>query len=352
MIFKNYPWDPSDQPSVLKREDKKNLRKNAKGALFRLLLLNLFLFPYLFFKYLIQKLFKKPSQNNTKEFYGLCVNLDKGEEQYKLVEELGVKSLQIRFFLSDMQSIEKYVTFAKRFKEKEITINIIQSREHIENKELLEKDINIVFEKFADISSEYIIGHTINRIKWGFVTIDEYLEFYKTVQNVRDEKFPVVKLIGSSVIDFEYHFTIATLFNSSDIHFDKLASLLYVDRRGSAKNTQYGIFDFKNKIEFLNTIVNSSNKCNNKIIISETNWPLKGTAPYAPTSELECVSEEDYTKYMVEYLDIAKQSGMIEKVFWHQLIAPGYGLVDNRNGTIRKMPQFYAFKKLVDSSSS
>jgi hypothetical protein len=349
LIFKNYPWDPSDQPTVLKKEDKKKLRENSGGAIFQLLLLNLFLFPYLFLKFLFSKLFTKTTIQPSKQFYGLCVNLDKGAVQYELVEELGVESLQIRFYLSDMDTIDKYVEFAKGFGDKNIVVNVIQSREHIENQTLLENDIIKVFEKFGGLCDEFIIGHTINRIKWGFVSIKEYLEFFEVVQNVRDTKFSDIKLIGSSVIDFEYHFTIGTLFNNYKIHFDKVASLLYVDRRGSAKNTQYGIFDLKNKIEFLDTIVKSSSKCDDKIIISETNWPLKGTAPYAPTSEKECVSEEEYTKYMIEYFDIAKQSGKIETIYWHQLIAPGYGLVDNKDGQIRKMPQFYAFKKLVES---
>ena len=33
----------------------------------------------------------------------------------------------------------------------------------------------------------------------------------------------------------------------------------------------------------------------------------------------------------------------IKRVYWHQLIASGYGLVDNRDGKILKYPQFYVF---------
>ena len=177
--------------------------------------------------------------------------------------------------------------------------------------------------------------------------MEEYLAFYEVIQNVRDKEFPKIKLIGSSVIDFEYHFTIRTLFDNYNIKYDKVASLLYVDRRGSPYATQMKIFDFKNKIEFLHTIVKSSSKCNNSIYITEANWPLTGTAPYAPTSEKECVSEELYNQYMLEYFDIALKTQKIEKVYWHQLIAPGYGLVDNRDGKLRKREAFYSFQKLV-----
>jgi hypothetical protein len=341
-------WDKySDQPSILTKEQKKALKVGHKLDFIKLLLTNLIYFPYLFLKYLITKQsVKKITANHF--FYGLCVNLDKGDIQYSLIEELGVKSLQIRVFLNDMKNIDSYVDFAKGFgSDKQILITIIQSRNHILNKELLEKDITIIFKKFKGITNEFQIGNAINRIKWGFVSIDEYLIFYKTIQDIRDKSFKHIKLIGSSVIDFEYYFTIRTLFNNSSIYYDKIASLLYVDRRGSPYNTQYGFFNLKQKINFLYTIVKSSSKTNDDIYITETNYPLQNTAPYAPTSEKECVSEDDYAKFMLEYFDIAKQSGKISKVFWHQLIAPGYGLVDNRDRKIRKTKAYYKFKSII-----
>lgn len=352
MIFKNYPWHISDQPAVLKKADKKLLRKGSSLSFLTLLWTNVALFPFLFLKFLFKKNNAINSIDNLKSFYGLCVNLDKGSVQVDLVNELGVKSLQIRFYLSDMKNIDKYVEFAKSFgADKEIMICVIQSRSHIENHELLTSDIKIVFEKFSSISSEFMIGNAVNRIKWGFVTMEEYLHFFETVQRSRDKYFPELKLIGSSVIDFEFHFTIRSLFNNYKIHFDRLATLLYVDRRGSPRNTQYGIFDLQNKINFLDIIVKSSSKSENIIYITEVNWPLKNTASYAPTSENECVSEDEYTNYMIEYFDITRKSGKIKKVFWHQLIAPGYGLVDNKEGLIRKMPQFYAMKEMVANAS-
>jgi len=348
----NFPWDGfSDQPHILKRKDKNFLRKNSRFSFFKLILTNIFLFPYLFILFLLKN---KSTSNRIKndEFYSMCVNLTNGDTQQELIEELGVKSLQVRVFLNDIKNINDYVDFVKSFgDDKQILITIIQSREHIINKELLQKDIRILFEAFEGICDEFMIANAINRIKWGFVTMEEYMSFYSTIQIIRDESFKEYKLIGSSIIDFEYHFTIRTLYNNFKIKYDKVASLLYVDRRGSPYSTQMGIFDFKNKIEFLHTIVKNSPKCGNEIYITESNWPLSGTAPYAPTSELECVSEDIYSKYMIEYYDIAKKTAKIQKVFWHQLIAPGYGLVDNRDGKIRKTEAFYAFKKMIEENS-
>ena len=225
----------------------------------------------------------------------------------------------------------------------------MQDRNHIDDKELLKLHIMEIFDTFKSITDEYQIGTTINRAKWGFFAVKEYLDFYKIVQDIRDDKYKTLKLIGPSVIDFEYHYTIRALFNNFNVKFDKLSSLLYVDRRGSAKNTQMGIFDLKNKIGMLYALVKLSPKMkSDEIYITEVNWPLSGTAPYAPTSEVECVSEELYAKYMLEYFQIAKESKKIKKVFWHQLIAPGYGLVDNRDGKIRKTKAFDEFKKLLN----
>ncbi len=352
-MHKIFQWDSySDQPKILQKNEKRSLRKGYGYDHVKLLGTTLLLYSYLFLKFFFTSK-ESPKRQTSSAFYGLCVNLDKGDIQHALVEELGVRSLQIRVFLNDMDHIDAYVDFARKFgPDKEILVTIIQDREHIEDISLLKRDIEILFAKLQPITQEFQVGNAINRIKWSFVSMEEYLHFYETVQKVRDEKFPNIKLIGPSVIDFEYHYTIRALFNSAKVHYDSVSALLYVDRRGSPYHTQMGLFDLKNKIAFLDTIVKSSVKAENYIYLTEANWPLSGTAPYAPTSEKECVSEALYEKYMLEYFDIAKRTGKVEKVFWHQLIAAGYGLVDDREGKIRKRDAFYAFKKMLEKGNN
>ncbi len=86
------------------------------------------------------KLFK----GDEKLEYGIGgVNLDKGEEQFDLVKELGVKHLIVRIPLWEMNRIDEYLNFVKRFKEQDkeikVLLNIMQDREHIEDSELLKK---------------------------------------------------------------------------------------------------------------------------------------------------------------------------------------------------------------------
>ncbi|MDQ7086194.1 MAG: hypothetical protein Q9M36_15365 [Sulfurovum sp.] len=343
---KPFIWDKySDQPYPIKdKAYKKQMRLKHSWAYIPLLCINLIVFPLS----IMLMTFFKGKRDTSLDFYGLGVDIDKGEIQTTLIEELGVKHLLLRMPLWDMQRIDGYVTFAKSFGEdKQILINIIQDREHIEDKVLLQQDIEIIFEKFTPFVSEYQIGQAINRTKWGFFSMDEYLQWFMCIQKIRDEKCPKVKLIGSSVIDFEFHYTIRTLFNFFSMKYDTFSSLLYVDRRGSPHNTQMGIFDTKNKINMLYALVRLSPKTSNSIYITEVNWPLAHTAPYAPTSELECVEEDMYAKYMLEYHTIAKESKKIQRVYWHQLIASGYGLVDDRDDKIRKTEAFYTYKRMI-----
>lgn len=336
-------WDGySDQPHVLKdKAYKKRMRALQWKEYLKTFFTALFVLPVAFLH------MKFRTQKAPKAFdLGLCVNLDKGEEQVALVEELGVKHLLCRFPLWEMQNIEKYVAFLKRFGEdKHCVLCIMQDREHIEDLELISLHVRKVFELFSPFVREFQIGNAINRAKWGFFSVGEYLRFYARIQALKDKEFPKLSLLGPSIIDFEYHYTARALFNGYNVRFDKHTSLLYVDRRGAPSNTQLG-FNTLDKINLLYALCALSSKSSDDIYITEVNWPLSNTAPYAPTSEKECVSETDYATFLKTYIRTAKESGKVRKLFWHQLIAPGYGLVDNREG-IRKREGFYAFKEVL-----
>ena len=335
-----FEWDKfSDQPYPIRdKKAKKEIYKKTIFDTLKMLFVNILLFPLILIRFVIALFEKK--EIKTDHFFGLGITL--GTDK-KLVDELGIKELLIRLPLSDIENLSKYKTFIEQFNGYNILVNILQDRRHVEDEELLKKSITDIFQTLN--VHKYQIGNAINRKKWAFFTMDEYMSFYKTIQDIRDDKFKEIKLIGSSVIDFEYHFSVRTLFNFYKIHYDTFSTLLYVDRRGSPENSQMGL-DLVKKIKLLYAMVSLSPKSSNKIIITETNWPISNTAPYAPTSEKECVSLEDYALYMVQYYLLALSTGMVEKVYWHQLIAPGYGLVDNRNG-IEKYPAFEAYKTMV-----
>lgn len=343
-----FAWDYySDQPAIIKDKVlKRAMRRSALPSLIKTFLIALLVLPISW----VISFFLPRKKITGDNFFGMGVNLDKEPNTTPyLIDELGVKKLLIRIPLWEIQRLDAYIAFIKTFKEKHITVAILQDREHITSPSMTKDHFTQIFEALDGICHTYIIGSTINRAKWGFFSVNEYLDFYAIAYTLKKEKFPNLKLIGSNVIDFELHFTAHTLFHLQKIHFDAVGTLLYVDRRGAPENTQMG-FDLMGKINLIDSLIRLSPKTSNELIITETNWPIKNTAPYAPTSEHECVSEEDYAAFMVRYYLTAFASQKVSCVYWHQLIAPGYGLIDNREG-IRKRSAFEAYKMMLSHLS-
>ncbi|HIF36037.1 MAG TPA: hypothetical protein EYQ71_05275, partial [Candidatus Thioglobus sp.] len=90
-------WDPySDQPHIITDRD---FKRAQKKRFFLEYLKMLFLFIVIFpISFVWQFLMRYPKVQMQ---LGIGVNLDKGEIQYELVEELGVKHLLIRIPLWD-----------------------------------------------------------------------------------------------------------------------------------------------------------------------------------------------------------------------------------------------------------
>ncbi len=339
-----FSWDHySDQPAIIRdKKLKRKMRCSALPSLIKTFLIALLVLPIAF----IVTFFLPRKKITGAEFFGMGVNLDKEASlSLDLINELGVKKLLIRIPLWEMDRLDEYIAFIRSFKEHHITVAILQDRQHITNHTLTKKHLTQIFTALENVCNTYVIGSTINRAKWGFFSVNEYLNFYSIAYKLKKESFPNLKFIGSNVIDFELHFTTHTLFNLKDIYFDALGTLMYVDRRGAPENSQIG-FNLMGKINLIDALMRLSFKTANELIITETNWPIKNTAPYAPTSEHECVSEEDYTNYMIRYHLLAFATQKVACVYWHQLIAPGYGLIDNREDVIVKRGAFDAYKTM------
>lgn len=337
-------WDNySDQPAQLKDKSyKKQMRKKELFSLLKTLFTALIVLPFS----LIMMPFVKRKHIDSAKFFRLGVDFEReAETTIKLIDELKVESILLRFKLWEMEKLPLLKEFLSKCKNKNIILKIMQDREHVEDLQLLKRDLRTLFSTLYEDVEIFEIGSTINRAKWGFFSVNEYNRFYKTAYDLKKAEFPDIKIIGSGVIDFEYHFTAHTLFNFFKYRYDGISSLLYVDRRGAPENTQIG-FTLSDKIAWLSTMIWLSPKTKNTLHITETNWPIKGTAPYAPTSEYECVEEELYADYMLRYYLLAFASQQVDSLSWHQLIAPGYGLIDNRNGIVFR-PAYTVYKTML-----
>ena len=340
------PWDKySDQPYVIKdRALKKQIYKKVRFDFLKMLLANVLIWPIAVVTFFLPT---KKRKVDSSEFFALGVNLGetKVADIQAMLDDLACENLIIRIPLHDIENLQQYVSFIASFSDKNLLINILQDRRHVEDTVLLKQSLNKIFSACGQYTKNFQIGHAVNRKKWAFFSMDEYLKFYQVAYSLKKKHYPALQLIGSSVIDFEYYFTIRTLFNFYRLKFDRFNTLLYVDRRGAPENKQMGL-DLVGKIKLLQAILRLSPKSSTDIVITETNWPITNTFPYAPTSEKECVNVDEYAKYLLRYYMLAYASQMVSQVYWHQLIAAGYGLVDNREG-LSKYPAYHVFKTMI-----
>lgn len=59
------------------------------------------------------------------------------------------------------------------------------------------------------------------------------------------------------------------------------------------------------------------------------------------------MTEEDQANYLVRYFVICLATGLVERIYWWQLVAPGYGLIDSRDTPWRKRPSYFALAAMV-----
>ena len=352
-----FRWDPwSDQPATLAGRVKRSLRRRAvRRILHEKLSASLPLLGYVPGSFLPRTREFRPSRNEGG--IGLCVNPERpwgdkrvlsGPEVAGILEPLNLRRIAVRIPLHDAGRLRDYVDFMQHLSRYEILGVILQDRDHIEDEERLRGALRNVFGAFAGLVGRYQIGNAVNRLKWGFVTQREYFEFFQTAWNLRNREFPDVKLLGGAVIDFDLLEHRGALHNRFPFGYDGYASLLYVDRRGAPENRQLG-FDLQGKIDLLHRIMRGSPKLDHgdpRLWITEVNWPLSGTGRYAPALDDCRVDEREQLFFLVRYYLLALATGSVAACFWHQLVAPGYGLIDNRGGVVRKRPAFHGFATL------
>ena len=194
--------------------------------------------------------------------------------------------------------------------------------------------VSTVAAELGEAAHAFQVGQAPNRKKWGVWHPDEYVRLLEGVQEAR-AAWPRCRWLGPAVIDFEYHFTVNFLFRPRPFDFDGIASLLYVDRRGSPESTQYGHFDLGRKILLLRAVIETAPHPVVPIHLTEFNWPLRDTGRFSPAGRHVQVDEDDQAAYLVLYYLASAASGCVASAFWWQLVAHGYGLVDDEGDVWR-----------------
>ena len=342
-------WDPySCQPYKIPASDKPRLGFENLWEYLKVGTTFLGLSPLLAARYLTLKKAPAPPME---EFAGISIGTDQDfwQSQLEMLEDLRVRNVLIRIPSWDTSRLETYKSLVRSLEGYDVLVNVLQSRDSTRDVEGWKKQLYRIFETIGPLVNRFQIGNAVNRSKWGCRHTGDALALFKAADEVR-ARFPDIHLLGSSVIDFEPLLTLRTLVNGGGYHYDGCASLLYINRRGPVTGRQYGVFDLEAKIRLIKSMASLSNNCENRLWITETNWPLLNTKPYTPNSghPRSTVDEETQARWLLDYFQVARDCGWVERVYWWQLINPGYGLVDHRGGKLRKMPSYHAFKSLFN----
>lgn len=267
------------------------------------------------------------------------------------VDELGVRQILLR--LHPWQAThddEAALAAALARRGLELSFALPQNRELVRDPARWRAAIELIAERFTPFGRRFVVGQAINRSKWGVWSYGEYLELAGAAAEILRRR-EGVELLGPGVIDFEAHATAAVVNRRHPtLRFDGLASLLYVDRRGAPENRQLG-YDSEDKVTLLAAIAETSRLVvGGRQWISEVNWPL-AEGPHSPAGRKVAVDEETQADYLARFYLLTLASGLVERVFWWQLVARGYGLIDpnpsNGGGSLRRRPAFRALAELA-----
>jgi hypothetical protein len=343
-------WGPSEQPDQL-RINKRHLRFVSLQEYLISALTALAAVPLLSSRLLVSPK-KSPIRPAPADFFGVAISnsAQHGDHIVDLIAELGTRRLLMRVPVWERSIFDRHRAFADRFPACDLVISVVQDRSSVCDGRQWRADLRHIFTTFAGRATYFQLPMAPNRSKWGCAHMGEALDLMDAAEEVRRD-FPGVRLVGPGIIDFEPMTFLRGLVNMRRFRLDAIGAMLYVDRRGSPRNTQLGVFDLAGKLKLWKAIAAISGRCRQRsetpLWITEFNWPLLGTESWSPTSVEVQVSEEDAAKYLLEYCRIAYQTGLVERLYWWQLVHPGFGLVDSREATLRRRPAFHIARQLI-----
>jgi len=268
------------------------------------------------------------------------------DELLGAVEGLGVSRLLLRLHpWQESHDDEEALARALHDRGLELAFALPQNRGLVRNPERWRAAVEELAERFTPFGREFQIGQAINRSKWGVWNYREYLDLATAAAAIL-RRYPQVEIAGPAVIDFEYQATAAVLnMHAPDLHFDIVSSLLYVDRRGAPENPQLG-FDTVDKVVLLKAVAETARNSTGRCWVTEVNWPLR-EGPHSPAGRSVSVDEETQADYLVRYYLLTLGTGLVERVYWWQLAARGYGLADPLDdGGLRLRPSYRALATL------
>lgn len=303
------------------------------------------------------KAFQAPVDLTNRVGVALHVRPDRWSNLSQYLQELGPLPVLVRAYFHAPRKEQDFLTECIRELHAQghpVSVALVQNREAVLAPDRWRTFCRCVLEPVQGWIDGVEVGHAINRVKWGCWTGKEYRRLAEAVPGLR-ARYPHLEFYGPAGIDFEYHRILSAL-SACDrsLRFDALSHHLYVDRRGAPENEQAGFCAWQ-KAALARSAGSASSRCEDRLIISEVNWPLLGTGVYSPvgspylypgqTVNGPSVDEATYADYMIRYFLQLLGSGMVERIYWWSLAAHGFGLIDDLDPDAwRPRPAFTALK--------
>ncbi|OGD18073.1 MAG: hypothetical protein A2W03_14480 [Candidatus Aminicenantes bacterium RBG_16_63_16] len=277
--------------------------------------------------------------------FGLACSHVPGREDEIIgaLKSAGIRQTLVRVPSWERDSLARHAAFAALLRGEglDVVAALLQRRDDVLDPAGWRGFLADAFSALAPSASHFEVGHAWNRTKWGVWDWREYVALAEPALELAPSHG--VRLVGPAVIDFEFHLYPPTL---RRLAFDKVSSLLYVDRSGAPESAQFG-WTMAKKLALWRAVVDQSLLEPRGCWITEFNWPLEGTGRYSPAPGKPSVSEEAQANYLVRYFVIGASSGLVERMYWWQLAAPGYGLIDSREAEWRRRAGYFALETLV-----
>ncbi len=267
------------------------------------------------------------------------------------VDDLAVDTVLLRFHLwqgvdEDLLRLARSLAAPGR-RPLDLVFQLGQDRSLVKDLDLWRRRVESAVHQLAPYGRRFLIGQAPNRSKWGIWRPREYWRLFEAAAQVVQSRLEDACLLAPAVIDFEPHATASLIFSGcAEQRFDVLANQLYVDRRGAPENPQLG-FDLAGKLAVLRSLARRSPDCaSGRSWVTEFNWPLR-EGPHSPAGREVAVGEDAQANYLVRYILEALGTGLAERVYWWQLAAAGYGLLDPRGEGLRQRPAYLALRQLL-----
>jgi len=231
-----------------------------------------------------------------------------------------------------------------------VSVALVQDRRAVREPESWRRFAFEALAEVAGVVDAVEVGHAVNRVKWGIWGFEDLRALYAPLAQLR-ARFPALRFMGPALIDFEYPVAFPVLRQwPHGVPLAALSHHLYVDRRGAPENPQDG-FGAPEKFALGRALARATPQCADRFVVSEVNWPLRGTGAHAPIHAPYFppwreagdtgVTEVEYGSYLLRYLCLALGSGMVERVYWWRLAARGFGLVDDTDpAALRVRPAY------------